>query len=320
MSKYKVLLTDYAWPDLDVERAILEEAGAELIVADSAEPTRLVELARDADAIMTCWAQTTAEVIRAATNCRLVARMGIGLDNIDVGYCTEHGIPVTNVPDYCVVEVAEHTLALIFALARNVAQFHHSSKMGQYDLRAAPALRRIEGTTLGVVGLGRIGRLVAEKALALGMNVLACTRQTNSAVAGVRFVGLHELLAASDFVSLHLPLTEETTHLIGASQLAAMQRTSYLINTARGGLVDHRALAAALGDNRLAGAALDVQEPEPPPLDEPPFSDSRVIVTPHAAFVSDHSLVELRRRSANQVAVCLSGGIPENIVNPTVIE
>ena len=315
MPKYKVLLTDYAWPDVDIERDVLAAVDAELVVADSTAPSRLAELAQGVDAIMTCWAQTTAEVIQAAKSCRIVARMGIGLDNIDVAYCTQRGIPVTNVPDYCVVEVAEHALALLFALARNVAEFHRSSKQGHYELADAPTLRRVEGSTLGIVGYGRIGRCLAEKAHRLGIKLLVCTRTPPDPLPDVRCASLNELLSASDFVSLHLPLYSETEHLIGARQFALMPRTSYLINTSRGGLVDHSALAAVLANDRLAGAALDVQEPEPPPLDEPPFRDPRVIVTPHAGFVSDHSVAELRRRAANQVATCLAGGVPENVVN-----
>lgn len=320
MTKFKILLTDYAWPDLDIETSILSEAGGELVVAKSQDVASLSAAAADADAIMTNWARVSAAVLSAAPKCRIVARLGVGLDNIDVQFATERGIVVTNVPDYCVVEVAEHTIALLLALARKVAFYHHETKQGRYDLSAGPRLARIEGQTLGIIGLGNIGHRVATKAAALGLKVVATSRSRQSTPPGVTLCGLDELLAASDYVSLHAPLTSETRHLIGDRELALMKSTAYLINTARGGLVDHRALAQALAAGRLAGAALDVQDQEPPNLSAEPYNDPRVIVTPHAAFVSQESLHGLRRRTATQVATLLSGGRPENVVNPSIFD
>lgn len=319
MPRYKVLLTDYAWNDLDIERSTLGEIDAELIVAPKGDLATLTALAADADAIMTNWAKVPAEVIGAAPRCQIVARLGIGLDNIDVAYATSHGIVVTNVPDYCLIEVAEHALALLLALSRKVAFYHHETQTGRYDLKAGPVLRRIEGQTLGIIGLGNIGRRLADKARALGLTVVATSRSGKSLGEGIRTVSLNELLAQSDYVSLHVPLTPETRHMIGAEQLARMKPTAYLINTARGGLIDNAALSAALAAGKLAGAGLDVQDPEPPPLGEAPWNDPRVIVTPHAAFVSVESLVNLRSRTARQVAVRLTGGRPENVVNPDVL-
>jgi D-3-phosphoglycerate dehydrogenase / 2-oxoglutarate reductase len=319
MSKFKVLLTDYAWPNLDIEREALAEIDAELIVAEGQDASSLAALAVPADAIMTTWAQVPAAVIQAAPKCRIVARLGIGLDNIDVATASQRRIMVTNVPDYCLIEVAEHTLALLLALGRKVAVYHRQTKSGRYVLKEGPVLRRIEGQTLGLVGLGNIGRVVAEKAAALGLQVLATRRTRPDAPPGVRFCQLDELLRQSDYLSLHLPLTGETRHLIGRAQLALMKPTAYLINTARGGLIDNAALVAALEADQLAGAGLDVQDPEPPNLDSPPWNDPRVIVTPHAAFASQESLANLRARAARQVVTCLSGGRPENVVNPAVL-
>ena len=319
MSKYRVLLTDYAWPDVDLERRQLAEIRAELIVAPQPNAAEIAALAADVDAIMTCWAQVPQAVLAAAGRCRIVSRLGIGLDNIDVDYCTRHGIVVTNVPDYCVNEVAEHALALILALARRIGLFHLDTKNGRYALQAVPAPRRLAGQTLGIVGLGTIGSQLAQRARALGMKVLGVRRRPAAGVDVAERVSLDELLSRSDFVSLHVPLNPATRHLIGAAQLRRMKPSAFLINTARGGLVDHRALAVALESGHLAGAALDVQEPEPPDLTQPPFNDPRVIVTPHAAFVSVESLVELRVRAAGQVATMLCGGVPENIVNPEVL-
>ena len=319
----RVLLTDYAWPDLDIERAILHQAGAELVVVQQPDVQTLARLAADCDAIMTNWAKVPEPVIAAATRCKIIARLGIGLDNIDVAAATRRGIVVTNVPDYCVTEVAEHALSLLLSLARKVAFYHHETKSGRYNLQAGPLLRRIEGQTLGIVGLGNIGRRLAEKVVALRMRVLATGRNRKNhgeLPPGVTWCDFDQLLQRSDYVSLHVPLTPETKHLIGAPQLARFKPSAYLINTSRGGLIDHASLAAALQAGQLAGAALDVQDPEPPDLSQPPYNDPRVIVTPHAAFVSVESLENLRSRTARQVATCLQGGVPENVVNPSVLK
>ena len=319
MSTYRVLLTDYAWPNLDIERAILAEYEAELVVAPDRSLATLIRIARDTDAIMTNWSDVPAPLIDAVPNCRIIARLGIGLDNIDVRHATARGIPVTNVPDYCLTEVAEHTLALLLALARKIGMFHENARAGRYDLSAGFPLRRIEGQTLGIVGLGQIGRRVANKAQALGLNVVASSRSRQNPMRGVAWADLNQLLSQSDFVSLHVPLTDETRHIIGAAELAQMKPTVFLINTARGGLLDHQALATALREGRLAGAALDVQDREPPDLSQPPYNDARVIVTPHAAFYSTESVDELRRRVAHQVGLRLTGGRPEGVVNPEVL-
>lgn len=319
MSRYRILLTDYAWPDVEIERRTLAEIDAELIVAEKSQQdaTGLMNLAKQhqVDAIMTNWAKVPELVIAASSKCRIVSRLGIGLDNIDVAYCTSRKIPVTNVPDYCLIEVAEHALALLLALSRKVAFYHQATKACRYELQAGPKLRRIEGQTLGIVGLGNIGRKLAEKAMGLGLKVIATSRSGRSGLPGVAVVPLDDLLASSDYVSLHLPLAPGTRHLIGAAQLAQMKPSAYLINTARGGLIDSAALAAAIDAGKLAGAALDVQDPEPPDLAQRPYNHPRVIVTPHAAFVSEESLANLRQRVSRQVAVRLTGGVPENVVN-----
>jgi len=315
MPAYQALLTDYAWADLDLEREILAQADAELLLPASGDTNDLLAVAPQADAIMTNWAQVPASVIDAAENCRIIARLGVGLDNIDVERATARGIPVTNVPDYCLIEVAEHTIALLLALARKVAYYHEATQHGTYDLKAGAPLRRIEGQTLGLVGFGQIGRRVAAKALGLGLRVLATSRSRRDPLPNVTYCDLDKLLRESDYVSLHVPLTPETRHLISTEQLAQMKPTARLINTARGGVVDHDALAAALAANQIAGAALDVQTPEPPDLSVAPYNDRRVIVTPHAGFVSEESLLDLRSRSARQVVARFNGQVPDHIVN-----
>ncbi|HXY37653.1 MAG TPA: C-terminal binding protein [Planctomycetaceae bacterium] len=315
---FRVLLTDRAWPDCSIERKVLASVGAEVVEAPNGNEATLLELAKNSDAIGTNWAPVTANVIRAAPRCRIVARFGIGLDNISVTTCTQLGIPVTNIPDYCVQEVSDHALALLLAAARNVAFFHARTKKGEYKLSAGPPMRRLSETTLGLIGFGNIARLLYPKARALGMTVLAHTRRGDDFGTGCRMVSLDELLEKSDFVSLHAPLTDSTRHMISAPQLARMKPTAWLVNTSRGGLIDTAALRNAIADGRIAGAALDVFDPEPPDLSDPLYRDERVIVTPHAAFVSEESLSELRARAAQQIADALSGARPENVVNPEV--
>jgi D-3-phosphoglycerate dehydrogenase len=318
----QVLITDYAWDDLEIEQEILAGAGAQLLVAPEGDSGWLLEQAPEAHAIMTCWAPVRAEAIRAAKNCRIISRLGVGLDNIDVAVATECGIAVTNVPDYCADEVAEHALAMLMSMARNVAYFHHATKQGEYDLLAPGPMRRISGQTLGIVGFGHTGQILARRAGGLGMNVLVHSRsRPDPALLGeAKFCSLEDLLANSDYVSLHLPLTDASRHMINAQRLAQMKPSARVINTARGGLIDHAALWETLEANRLGGAALDVHDPEPPDLDAPLYRDPRVIATPHSAFSSVESLMSLRNKAAQQVADCLAGRTPMHVVNPAVLD
>jgi len=318
--EFRVLITDRAWPDFAVERDILGRIGAEVIEAPNGDEATLVELARDADAIGTCWAYVTESVIRAAPRCRVVGRFGIGLDNISVETASELGIPVCNVPDYCVSEVSDHALALLMACARNVAFFHARTKAGEYRLAAGPPMKRLAGATLGLVGFGRIARALWPKARAIGLDVVAHSHSGDDRGTGCPMVSLDDLLAQSDFVSLHVPLTESTHGLLGDRQFQQMQPTAYLINTSRGALVDQGALWRAISTGRIAGAALDVFDPEPPDLSQPLYRHERVIVTPHAAFLSEESLRDLRTRASKQIAEVLQGRRPENVVNPKVYD
>lgn len=312
------LYTDFPWADIDVERAILAEVNCDIIPSPDNKEGTLIQLASGVDVILTCWAPVTARVIDAADRCRHIARTGIGLDNIDVCRATERGILVTNVPDYCINEVAEHALALIFALARNIAGYHLATKHSEYDLVAGLPVERISGKTLGIVGLGQIGKILASRAQAVSMRVVG-TNRSRQTPAGVEWLPLDKLLAVSDYISLQVPLTPETRHLINRQTLASMKPSAYLINTSRGGLIDHAALAEGLAEGRLAGAALDVQDPEPPNLAKPPYNHPRVIVTPHVAFYSSQATEELRTRVARQVASFLRGDVPENMINPQVL-
>jgi D-3-phosphoglycerate dehydrogenase len=315
---FRVLITDRAWPDCLIEQEVLAEVGAEVIEADAVDEARLVELAADVDAIAACWAQVTPAVVAASPRCRIVARFGIGLDNIPVDACTERGIPVTFVPDYCIPEVADHTIALMLASLRKIAFYHVQTKQGRYDLAEGPTARRLSGLQLGLVGLGRIARAVVPRARALGLQVVAHSPSGNDHDTGCPMLGLEELLRSSDVVSLHCPLSHENQHLINPVSLGWMPDHAVLINTSRGALIDHDAAWQALEQDRLGGLALDVFDPEPPDLSQPLFADPRVIATPHAGFLSQESVEELRRRTARQVADVLAGRLPEHVVNPEV--
>jgi D-3-phosphoglycerate dehydrogenase / 2-oxoglutarate reductase len=317
----KVLITDYAWKSLDIERNILAAVGAELAVAESGEEQELRQLAPAADAILTCWKPVTRAVIERASRCVMIGRYGVGLDNIDVGAASEHGIVVTNVPDYCVEEVSDHALALLLACARKVARYDGAIKGGKYDMRAMMPMFRIAGKTLGIAGAGRIGFALARKAAGLGLRIIVYDIRPLPIGSGLEQVGtFEELLSRSDFLSVHVPLNEKTHHLFNRNTLRKMKRTAYLINTCRGGVVESAALIEALDEGLIAGAGLDVFEKEPPPQDDPLIRHPKVVATPHAAFYSEESLEQLQATAAKQVAEMLSGRRPDNMVNPDVFK
>jgi D-3-phosphoglycerate dehydrogenase / 2-oxoglutarate reductase len=315
----RALVTDYAWPDLDVERSVLAEAGIDLVVARSGEVDELARLAGDVDAILTCFAKVPAEVLDAAPRCRTVARYGVGVDNIDVDHATRLGMLVSNVPEYCTDEVADSALLGILALARRLLPLTRDTGQGGWGHAVPGTGVRLRGKVLGLVGLGAVGRALAVRAQAVGLDVVALTRGTGQ-VPGVRLTAsLDDLIAQADVVSLHLPLTPATHRLIGAAQLAAMKPTAWLVNTARGGLVDTDALLAALERGEIAGAALDVTDPEPLPACHRLRLREDVVLTPHTAFSSDGSLAELARRAAANVVEVLRGRVPATVVNPEVL-
>ena len=318
----KVLITDYVWPSTDPEREILEAAGVELVVAPDTSEGTLADLATDVDAIMFCFAQVTGQVLESATNCKIAARYGIGVDNVDIPKATELGIVVTNVPDYCMDEVTDHALGMILALNRRLVPHNRSVLSGGWDTVALnQPMHRTRGATLGIVGFGRIGRSLADKAVGFGMNILTYDPliKPGAPLDGVTAVSFDDLLKESDFISLHVPLIPSTENLISAPQLAKMKPGSILINCARGGLIDEEALAIALQSGHIAGAGLDVVEPTPPDPNSALLSQENVIITPHTAFFSQASTLELERRTAAEVVRVLNGETPENLINPDVL-
>lgn len=315
----RVLKTDDVLELGAAERALLADVGAELVERPCPTEDDLLEHARDADGILTLDEPFGARVIAALDRCRVISRFGIGVDRIDVDAATAKGIVVANVPDYCVDEVSDHALALLLALSRRVVALDRAVRAGTWDTPGvAGRVRRLRGQTLGVVGFGRLGRRLAEKARALGLELLAYDPLVPAGqvrAAGVGPVELGALLERSDWISLHVPLTPQTQHLIGAAELARMRPGAVLLNTARGGLVDQAALVAALRDGGLGGAGLDVLEREPPPAGDPLLGLDNVIVTSHAAFYSEEALAEQRLRAVENVARVLTGRPPLAAVN-----
>ena len=316
----RVLVTDYAWPSLDIERRILGGLGAELVVAETGEPDELVELAGGVDAILTNWKQVPPEALDRAPGCLVVSRYGVGVDNIPVDHATELGVLVVNVPDFCLQEVSDHAMALVLACARRVARYARETREGTWRLDG-PGLPRLAEQTIGLVGFGNIARALVPKARGFGMRVLAWSPSLTPERAGGEVEvarDLEQLLAESDYVSLHAPATPATAGLIGEAELRAMKATAYLVNTSRGALVDEAALVAALREGWIAGAALDVLRQEPAPAGHPLLGLDNAIVTPHAAFYSDSAIVELQTKAATNVAKVLTGELPGTVINPQV--
>jgi D-3-phosphoglycerate dehydrogenase len=322
MSKFRVLITDYAWPTLAVERAILAAVDAELLVAQTGEEAEFIQLAPQADAILTCWKRVTAAVLEAAPRCQLVSRYGIGLDNIAVDRATDLGILVTNVPDFCLDEVSDHVMALLLTLARRVTRFANQTRAGVWSQKTGQGMPRLRGQTLGLIGYGNLARAVTPKALGFGLKIMAYTpRLAPDALApfGVATNDLDFLLRKADYVSIHAPLTPATRGMIDARALHQMKPTAFLINTARGAIIDEDALLMALQEHWIAGAALDVLTQEPPRPDHPLLALENVLVTPHTAFYSEAATIELAQKAAAHVAQLLRGEVPTNLINPTVL-
>ena len=314
MSTATILITDHAWPDLAIERQIIQSAGFRLVAgpAAPASAARIGELVRahQPETVLTCWAPVDAAAIAASGNLRHVGRIGVGLDNIDTVACAARNIVVTNVPDYCVEEVSDHALGFALAWTRGLVAFDRAVRAGSWQ-PADARLRRLCALQVGIVGHGRIGAATARKFAALRCKVRVHTRSVPAEPGGFEFVGLDTLLAASDIVVLHVPLTAATQHLIDRDRLARMKPGALLINVSRGGLVDSAAVADALERGHLGGAALDVLESEPrvpPALRELPGT----LLTPHVAFSSDASLTELRTRAAEEAVRLLRGEPPRH--------
>lgn len=321
MARPLVAVSDSVFPDLEPARRVVGKVGAELQLAGAATPEGILAIARDADALLVTYAKITAQMIREMKRCRIISRFGIGVDNVDIPAATAAAMVVTKVPDYCIDEVSDHAMALLLALVRKLAFANARVHGGRWEMSSVVPIHRLRGTVLGLIGFGRIPQLLAPKAKAFGLEVITYDPYVPDEVlkrAGVAKVGLAELLKRADHISIHCALSPETQHLFNAEAFRQMKPTAYLVNTARGPIVDETALAAALDAKQLAGAALDVVEKEPP-AGSPLLGRDNVILTPHTAFYSEESLLELQTRAAEEVVRVLSGEPPRNPVNPEVL-
>ncbi|TMH63576.1 MAG: C-terminal binding protein [Betaproteobacteria bacterium] len=318
--KAKVVLTDYVWESLDVEKKTLEGI-ADLVALQTKKPEEFLAEAADCDALLNTYAgPITADVMARMRKCRIIARYGIGVDTIDLDAATQAGIIVTNNPTYCIEEVAEHTMSLLLACARKVAVYDRIVRGGRWELPPGKPMFRLSGQTLGLIGFGNIARQVAVRAASFGMRILFAdpfVQEGQFDVPGKK-MALHDLLGESDFVSLHPPLTPDTRKMINDNALSHMKASAFLINCSRGPIVDTDALVRALDAKKIAGCALDTTDPEPLPNPHPLRERENVIITPHVAWYSEQALVGLQAGAPREVRRVLTGEWPVNVVNPAV--
>lgn len=324
-SKYKVVLTDCpSGLDLHIQKEMLKKVGAQLVVCNCQTEEDVVRACKGADVVWVVYAKLSRLVIQSLRKCKAIVRYGIGIDMIDVQAATEHGIMVANVPGYCVNEVAVHTVALILNCARKITLYDESVRhRRQWNPEIAVPISRLKAKTLGLVGFGKIAQAVVPIVKGFDFLILAHDPYMEESLFrryGVSPVGFDDLLKSSDFISIHIPLTRETKHMIGERELKLMKRTTFLINTARGEIIEEQVLHKALTHHWIAGAALDVLQQEPPTKDNPLLDLENVIITPHAASYSEESFGEMYRKVAEQTISILKGKCPQYLVNPDVRE
>jgi D-3-phosphoglycerate dehydrogenase / 2-oxoglutarate reductase len=326
MTKFRVYVSDYDYPDLEIERGVLEPIGAEVIGLQCRTGEGLADLAADADVILQQYARISRDTIAQLKRCKAICRYGIGVDIVDVKAASDYGIVVTNVPDYCLDEVADHTITLGFALLRRVFQFAAATRAGRWHWSAGGGpVPRFRGATAGLIGFGRIGVNIAHKLSAFGFSLLAFdpyVSQSYMRSFGVRKAELKKLLSESLLIIVMCPYTPETHHLIDHTTLSQMRSEAVLVNCSRAKVIDNQALYQALAAGRPGAAALDDIEEEPAKLDHwtpalnPLFNLDNCIITPHVAYVSEDSLKECRRVAAENARAVLLGENPPNLVAP----
>ena len=315
----KVVVTDYTFPSLDVETDVLQKIGATVIGAQCRTPEDLQALVADADAVITQFAPVNAQVIAAMKRARVIVRYGIGVDNVDLAAARRQNIPVCNIPEYCIDEVADHTLAMILSATRSVLQNCLKTRRGEWGLAVPLAsMRCLRDLTVGIVGLGRIGREVARR-----LEPFKCRRLVfDPAVAdadvvqlGCEPVAFQQLLTRADVVTLHCPSNERTRHMLNVATFSAMRPGSILVNVGRGDLVDPVALVEQLQSGHLGAAALDVFEPEPIPRDNPILTMDNVVLGSHLASTSVVAVQTLRETAARIACLALQGAPLPHVVN-----
>lgn len=319
MARYSVFMTDSIFPDTSIEKEVLSSIDAELTLSSKIDPQTFSREGRDCDAMLVVYAPVGAEVIESLTRCKVMVRTGIGFNNINLDAATKKGIMVANVPDYCIDEVADHTMALFLTGIRKINFLNSRVKDGVWNVNEARPIPRLRGKLYGLLGCGAIGQQVAERVAAFGMEVVGYDPYAPDEVfvkSGIRRIdNIDRFFELVDALSLHLPLTDETKYIINRQNLKKMKRNAFVVNTSRGPLVNEQELYEALKEGVIAGAALDVMETEPP-KGVPPLAElPNVIITPHAAFFSDGSEPELRRKAAQEIVRTLTEGAPKFWVN-----
>ena len=314
----KVVIADYDFGDVDVERKILEAAGLRLVAIQAKSEDELIVEARDCNAVINQYAHVGAKTIAAMSHCRVIARYGVGYDNLDVEAATERGIAVVNVPDYCAEDVSDHALALFMACVRQVVLRDRELRKGKWNIKGGPIFR-ITGKTFGLIGYGNIPQTLHRKlagfALARVLTFDPFIAKEVAEAKGAELVDLETLLRESDFVSVHAPLNDRTHHMLGKEQFKRMKREAILVNTSRGGVVDTAALSEAVKDGLIRAAGLDVHEQEPVPADYALCKLDNVILTDHIGSYSEESQIELQTKAAQAIASVLTGTLPKNVVN-----
>jgi len=321
MNRWKVVISDYYYKNLDQEKAILASVDAELLSYHCKTEDEVIQAAADCDALICQFAPITRRVIESLRRCKVIVRYAIGVDNIDLKAAEECGIIVCNVPDYSIDEVSNHVIALLLDCCKKLTYMAGQTKLGNTSYTMIEPLSRMEGRTLGLMGFGRIARVVARKMSGFGLNIIAYDPMMDTAAAqqlNVSPVSFQELLAQSDYISIHCPLTQETHHLFDRQIFEQMKPTVIFINTARGAIVKEEDMVAFLREHEFAMAGIDVTETEPVPTDHPLLKLNNAVVTPHVAWYSVESVLSLQRKVAEEVAGVLSGQPPRHPVNHPV--
>jgi len=325
MTEFKVVITDLGYATYEPEREQLATAGKiELVLAECVTEADVAGACKDADGVITRLAPVGPDAINAMEKCRVIARYGVGVDNVDIPAATAKGIPVCNVRAYCNEDVSDHALALLMSCVRRTASRDKQVRAGEWDIGSKEPVYRVAGKTLGLVGYGGIPRVLHRKVSGFGLKEVLIfdpyVSDDDAKAAGVRKVSLDELCTESDFISVHAPLNDETRHMIGPDQFGKMKKTAILINTSRGPVVHPLALLEALKHGYIASAGIDVYDPEPPPKDSPLFELPNVVLTDHTGWYSEESQLELQTSAAKNVALVLSGQPPLFCVNPGVLK
>jgi len=329
MGKYTVVVLEYLPVDMKLEKELLKEVDADLTLCpDNYNEDTIIEYIKKADAIVTDAIPITKRILEATTKCKVLVQAGIGVDNIDIKEATRKGIIIANAPHASTEDVADHSLALVLALQRKITLLDQKLKNGEWKqlmwrFEASMPMHRLKGKTFGIFALGNVGRNVAKRAQGFGCRVIAYdpfVSEESMKSCGVESVDFDTLLKHSDYISIHAPATKSTFHLFNEETMNKMKRTAFLINTARGSIVDSKALYKILQQGIISGAGIDVWEEERPEANEPLFTLDNVICTPHIAGISEDYVLDIRRETFNQVIAVLRGGYPDNWINRREME